>query len=177
MKRTTNYAIGYGSLMSHKSLQEDLNNKKFKKVIVKGYKRIFDINLTSALKSKKTTDILNVEEEKGFQFNGVMFKIDDKEIKNLKKREEGYKFKEVECFDFKTKKRIGKAFLSIDSHYMIDKYHKKPNRKYLILCREAAYHINKKFGQFWDETTFTSTGKKIKDWIKKNQEYETINTK
>ena len=49
--------IGYGSLISHNSLKETINNKHFKPVIIKGYKRIFDIYV----KKNENSDILNLE--------------------------------------------------------------------------------------------------------------------
>ncbi len=160
--------IGYGSLLSHKSLKEDCKDKKFKQVIVKGYKRIFNID------EGNSHDVLNLTPEKSSAFNGVLFKVNDRELKKLKEREDWYNIEESECYNFNTNKKAGKCLLFIDHMILIDKHHKNPDKRYFILCREAAYHISKKFGRYWDETTYVSSGKKVSEWIKTNPEYNTI---
>ncbi|MBU0907882.1 MAG: gamma-glutamylcyclotransferase [Nanoarchaeota archaeon] len=162
--------VGYGSLLSHKSLQETLQNKHFHPVIVKGYKRIFNVMDCSS----KNPDVLNLKKSKNHFFNGVLFEVNDKELAELKKREDCYNLEETKCYDFKTKKPLGKCLLCIDHHLAIDHHHKNPNKGYFILCREAAYHISKKFGLLWDKTTFTSKNEKISDWIKEHKEYNTL---
>ncbi|MDP1695619.1 MAG: hypothetical protein Q8L29_01745 [archaeon] len=166
-----NYKIaGYGSLLSHKSLKETIPNKKFKKIIIKGFKRIF--NVIDA--KSKNPDVLNIEKSSNHLFNGILFSVNLKELKKLKEREDDYNLEEIEYYDFQTGKILGKCLIYIDHSIAIDHHHKNPNKKYFILCREAAYHINKKFGQLWDDTTFTSTGEKIADWIKSHKEYNSI---
>jgi len=151
--------IGYGSLISHKSLSKKIPNKHFKPVIVKNYKRIFNL-------AGRKTDYLNIIPSKNSKFNGVMFKVTEKELIKLKDREVEYNLEPIYAYDFKTKKKLAEAFLFIDSFLCIDNSKRKPNEHYLKLCREAAYHISKEFGKFWDETTFTADGKKISEIIK-----------
>lgn len=151
--------IGYGSLVSHKSLKEDCKDKKFIPVIIKGYTRIFDI------KDKKG-DVLNIKKDKNGHFNGVLFEVDKEELKKLKKRENGYKTRKIDFIQFNNRKIKGSALTFIDLHFLIDHKKNLPDKKYLLMCREAAYHISKKFGLMWDNTTFTSDGKKVKEYIK-----------
>ncbi len=163
--------IGYGSLLSHKSFHtEATNTRVIGPVIVKGYKRIFNISETKAGDS----DVLNLKKSKGSEFNGLLFEVDDEELERLSIREEGYNLEEVECYDFKTGKELGKAITCIDYYILIDRKKGLPERSYFILCREAAYQISQSFGKKWDETTFTSTGEKIAEWIKKHKDYDTI---
>lgn len=162
--------IGYGSLLSHKSLKETIPNKHFTQVIVRGYKRVFNI---ADIKSENP-DVLNVITSPKHFFNGVMFKVNEKELAKIKKRENVYKLRETFAYDFLTGKELCECFICVDLHFEIDKQNRKPNKSYFILCREAAYHISKIFGNFWDETTFTSDNKRITDWIKENKEYNTI---
>lgn len=157
-----NNFVGYGSLLNHNSLKETVHDKKFKLVIVKGYKRIFNLDIRKNGKS----DVLNVVKSKNNFFNGVMFKISESDLFKLKKREDEYNLEEVIVYDFKTKKRLGKALIAIDYFVGIDHDHKKPNEHYFHLCREGAYHLGKDFGKVWDETTYTSDNKKISKWIK-----------
>ena len=85
----------------------------------------------------------------------------------IKKREDEYSLEEVEVYDFKTEKRLGNGLVAIDYLVNLDNTRKKPNKHYLELCRKSAYKIGKEFGKVWDETTYTSNGKKISDWLKR----------
>ncbi len=160
--------VGYGSLISHNSLKEDIGDKRFKPVIVKGFKRIFDIY------EGKRGDVLNLEEDKKGKFNGVMFKVDENELRKLRKREDVYGFEKKNVYDFKTRKKIGKALLFIDFFIDIDKKKKLPDKRYFILCREAVYHISKEFGRMWDKTTFVADGERVDKWIKKHGDFDSL---
>jgi len=162
--------VGYGSLISHNSLKETINNKHFKPVIIKGYKRIFDIYS----KKNANSDVLNIKKSKNSKLNGVMFKVNDLELEKIKKREDWYSLKKVKAYDFESGKLLGECFIVIDYTIRIDKDNKLPSKCYFILCREAAYHINKKFGNFWDKTTFTSDNETVSEWIKNHREYNTL---
>src|SRR3989344_5908505 len=126
--------IGYGSLISHKSLNQTIPPRHFTPVIVKGYKRIFNL-LDDRVPYH---DILNLTKSKLSKFNGVMFQVDLKELRRIKKREYEYNLEQTWAYDFLT---------------------------------------GKEFGEYWDSTTFTASGKKIKDWIKTHKEYNTIKEK
>lgn len=158
--------VGYGSLISHNSLKDTIPNKKFTPVIVKGYKRIFNFKL-------KKSDLLNLKKDSRLKFNGILFTVNNKELKELIRRESNYQVRKTTAYDFETGNRLGKCLIFID--FMdIDKFRRKPNKKYFVLCREAAYHISKNFGKYWDKTTHISTGEKVSEWIKKNKAYDTI---
>ncbi|MBI2451493.1 gamma-glutamylcyclotransferase [Candidatus Pacearchaeota archaeon] len=166
-----NYKIvGYGSLISHKSLRESIPDKHFVPVIVRGFKRVFNLGLEKG----KDPDVLNVVKDKKHFFNGVLFDVNEKELKKIKEREDDYNLEQIGAYDFLTGKELCKCFILIDQFVGIDHKKKKPNKSYFILCREAAYHISREFGKIWDETTFVSTGKKVSQWIKKHRDYDTI---
>jgi len=159
---------GYGSLISHNSLKETIGNKRFIPVIVKGYKRIFDINRIKG----ENSDVLNLEKNSKCKFNGVMFSVTDKELERLRKREEGYELEETAFYDMKKCEKLGNCFVFVD-HIDMDK-EMLPSKNYFLLCREAAYHLSKRFGKMWDNTTYISTGEKISDWLKEHKEYDCI---
>lgn len=162
--------VGYGSLLSHRSFHPSEKDAKILGlVIVKGYKRIFDIS-----EGGRNSDVLNVVRSRGVEFNGILFEVDEQELKRLSEREDWYNFEEAECYDFEKKKKIGKALICADHYILIDKRKELPDKKYFILCREAAYQVSLRFGKFWDETTFTASGEKISSWIKKHRGYDTI---
>ena len=162
--------VGYGSLISHKSFRPNPHTKAIEPVVIKGYKRVFNISEGKG----KEADILNLVKSSKSKFNGVLFELDDNKLKKLKKREDWYNFEETFCYDFKTGKKLAKCLICVDHYLYIDKKNKLPKKSYFVLCREAAYHINKEFGKFWDDTTFTSSGKKISTWIKTHKEYNTL---
>ena len=162
--------VGYGSLVSHKSLRETVTDKKFRLVCIKGFKRIFDIE-------EKRGDVLNILPSRKDKFNGVMFKLDKDEMRKMKRRENGYKMVETNVFDFKTRKSLGRALVAEDLNYEIDHSKRLPSKAYFILCREAAYHISRNFGSMWDKTTFISNGQIVSSWIKRHPEFDTINLK
>lgn len=160
--------VGYGSLMSHCSLRETIKDKRFIPVFVKGYKRIFDITKIKG----KNSNVLNLVKNKNYDFNGVMFSVTDKELEKLRKRESGYEIEEVPVYHFKTKDKLGNCFVFVDRTDLDKKM--LPSKSYFLLCRESAYHISKKFGNVWDETTFVSTGEKVSEWLKNNKEFDCI---
>lgn len=160
--------VGYGSLMSHDSLKETIKDKHFLPVIVNGYKRIFNLSMGNG------RDVLNLEKSAKSKFNGVLFKVNERDLREIKIREDEYNLEKTQVYDFRTGKPLGESLVVID--YLIDIDLKKhlPDKSYFILCRESAYHISKDFGEMWDETTFTSTGEKVSSWIKKNKAYDSF---
>jgi len=154
--------IAYGSLISHNSLSKTIKDRKFIPVVVKGFRRIFNLSL----REKGGRDVLNIARDKNSFFNGVMFEINEEELTKLKEREDDYNLEEADFYDFETGKKLGKGLISVDHIVNIDKSHELPDKPYFELCREAAYHLSEKFGKVWDDTTYTSAGEKVSRWIK-----------
>lgn len=162
--------VGYGSLISHPSMMETIHDRPFTPVMIKGYKRVFNLSI----KKSSDSDVLNVEESQNSTFNGVLFQVNEIELKKLMARENLYELKETVAYDFVNGKHLCKCYIVVDSDKSIDKLNKAPNKEYFVLCREAAYKISTKFGLVWDQTTFTAAGQKISDWLEDNNEYDTI---
>lgn len=155
--------------MSHKSLQKTITNRKFKPVLVKWFKRIFNVDLDP--KSSKNTDVLNIAKDKSKFFNWILIEIDEKELKKLKKREKHYIFEKIEAKDMYSDKIYSNCIVAIDYNTDIDYGLKKPKEDYFRLCREAAYHLSQDFWKIFDETTFTSKNESIKDFLSKDPNY------
>lgn len=162
----------YGSLISHKSIRQTIPDRHFTPVIVKGYKRVFNLNLFK----DNCHDVLNIVKSKNSQFNGVLFKVNKPELLTLKEREIEYNLEEVWAYDFLTHKKLCKCFIFVDPFLSLDKSNHTPHKSYFILCREAAYHISKEFGNYWDRNTFTSNNKPITHFLKTKKSYNTIKT-
>ena len=159
--------VGYGSIISHKSLRETVPDKHFEPVIIRGYKRVFDM-------VQHKSGVLNLEKSKNHFFNGVMFTVDAEQLKKLKKRESGYSLEKAWAHKFPSNERLYECELFVDYDKGIDKQHLRPQKGYFKLCREAAYHISKDFGKMWDSTTYLSNGQKVTSWIKHNKAYDSL---
>ncbi len=162
------HVIGYGSLEDRHSLMETISNKHFKTVIVKGYRRVFNLRD----KDSNGKDVLNLSVDKKSFFNGVMFSVTEKELEELFLRETEYDLEEAIAYDFETKEKLGKCLVFIDKFFELDKKKRLPDKEYFLLCRHAAYSLGKKFGKVWDETTFLSSGEKVSQWILKHKDYD-----
>ncbi|MDP3733823.1 MAG: gamma-glutamylcyclotransferase family protein [Nanoarchaeota archaeon] len=168
------HVVGYGSLMSHKSLQGTIPDRDFKQVIIKGYQRIFNVMAEKG----KSPNTVNLIQKKGYACNGVLFTVNEEDLAKIKERESPeYELQKTAVFDFTSGKKMGSAFIAIDHTINIDIFNQKPNKSYFILCREAAYHLSETFGRYWDQTTYTSSGEKITTWLQKNKSYDTISKK
>lgn len=162
--------VGYGSLISHNSLSKTIPDKTFTPVIVKGYKRIFNLKI----ENDQDPDVLNLKKDGRAKFNGVLFTVNDAELIKIKRREDDYNLEETECYDFATGKNLGKCLITIDNLVGLDGGQGKPDKRYFIACREAAYAISEAFGKFWDETTYVVSGERISEWLSSNPSYGTI---
>ncbi len=169
-KRRKFMMVAYGSLMSHQSIRETIPDRHFTPVIVKGYRRIFNL----AVERGKCPDVLNVVKASGHSFNGLLFKVTGAELRKVKEREDDYNLEETWAYDFLTGHRLCRCLVSTDVIVALDRRRRKPSKGYFILCREAAYHVSQEFGACWDATTFTANGQAVAQWIKKNKAYNTL---
>lgn len=169
--------VGYGSLLNLSSLRDTLNISSFTPVIIKGYKRIFNVKLSSS----KTSDVLNIVKSKRHYFNGLMFQVDYRQLKMLIKREEPeYHLHPVEAIPFTAFKNSSRSplinsFVFVDEYIHLDKKKRLPNKDYFIFCRQSAYSVGKEFGKSWDNTTYLASGEKISSWLKRSKEYDHVN--
>ncbi|MEK7510367.1 MAG: gamma-glutamylcyclotransferase family protein [Patescibacteria group bacterium] len=89
MSRQT-YIFGFGSLMNEESLQKTLPNKKITSwAILKGYRRAFN------KAGRKKHRYLNLKPAPTAQVKGVLIRVTQDELEELKHREEGYDLVDV----------------------------------------------------------------------------------
>lgn len=159
--------VGYGSLLSHNSLSKTIPDRSFTPVVVKGYKRVFNLKA----ERDRDPDVLNLKPDGRAQFNGVLFSVNEDELVKIKEREDDYNLEETNCYDFTTGKPLGRCFITIDHVVGIDDAARPPDKSYFILCREAAYAVSEAFGKAWDETTYVASGERVSEWLRKNPSY------
>lgn len=176
--------IGYGTLLYEESLGDTIGNlteqKKYRPVIVKGFKRLFNLlplHYNPSFKfSKLPIEIsaANLLPHQGSYFNGLAFKVSIDELSNLDKRENNYKRTEVPIYDFSSGKRIGMGmvYLAPDHHECVTKDKKYlPEWDDISYARTGAYRYGNEFGYMYDKTTFLADGKTLvvnyyKDYLK-----------
>ncbi len=158
--------IGYGSLMSRASVGHFRSVKKVEPVIVKGFRRVFDLTIPH-----HSGDWLNVHASKKHYFNGVLFHVSEYDLRRIKEREDDYDFVSAWALHYDSEKRLAKGLLSVDDWVGLDKGKRLPQKNYFIECRKAAYGLGDDFGREWDETTFLSNGQKVSTWLRKNPSF------
>lgn len=155
--------VGYGSLISKKSLRKTLRfHSNFKEVWIHDYKRVFDLRSLTHLFEPWDKDIaiLNVEKSPSSRFNAVIFDLSLRQFNKIIKREKTYSHIKVKYSDYRDKKIQGEAFLFVGLEQNIDKT-LNPRTHYFHICRLAAHNISDKFGKDWDKTTYLSNGVKV----------------
>ena len=90
---TKHYIFSYGSLINKNSLAKTIgikNAKEAKEIIVRGYERGWRNHVHHEYRTG-----LGIIKKEDSKVNGVIFEIDEKYLKNLDKREYGFKRKEI----------------------------------------------------------------------------------
>lgn len=167
------FVVGFGTLLDKGSLgqtigQDSAQNKSFLPVIVKGYKRLFNLrpdHYEPGLKfSAEPIELAaaNVEPSRAHEFNGLAFRVDESEFSELDKRERYYKRHEVDIYDFFSNAHIGKGFTyssELDARWIIrDNALLLPLWRDIVLARNGAYTIDMAFGKKYDDTTYMADG-------------------
>ncbi len=168
--------ICYGSFLSKESLSRTIPSREGVPVIVKGYRRVFNLKPSRMQLYKDGARdgqcaVLNVMPFEDSFINALMIEVDDDEFEKLKIRERSYYTKEVNVFDISGKDKIGKAELFIgrklfkgerivDDGFM-------PIPSYLETVKKAAYSISEDFGNLFEDTTFLGDGRNINDLKKR----------
>jgi len=165
--------IGYGSLMNKKSFERTIPWREPKQILVRGYKRVFNLipsrlqlyKLYDANHAKGEIAVLNAAPNNESEFNALMFNISEGELEIIKLRLKSYHAEETTVFDFKTNKKIGKALifvgnLNCDGEEILNN-DILPIPKYVKLCKEGAKEISKEFYKSWIKSTYKGNGKLI----------------
>ena len=162
--------FGYGSLLSHNSLSKTIPDRPLTPAIIKGFKRVFNLHI----KDQSSPDVLNLEKNPDSICNGVFFSVNETELTKIKEREDDYNLEQTDAYDFLTGAKIGPCFVTIDYLVNLDPGRHLPDKHYFILCREAAYHLSRPFGEYWDKTTYLSDGELVADWLPTHPAYNTL---
>ena len=153
------YVFGYGSLINKDELSEELHKKKrVTPVIVSGLKRSFNVS-SSGGKYK----VLGVKDTNKTWCNGVLFKVNVKELEKLIERENKYIVKAIEqnriSFDYGKKVDFKKEDQVLCFYpkplYILNKKkstsrHIRPH--YETICLEGAAELGEDFLQDFSET-------------------------
>ncbi len=165
------YIIGYGTLLYAESLQktigESVRQKKYIPVLIKGFKRLFNVLPAHYKPSYKILDLpyekaaANVILSETDVLNGLAFEVSENEIIDLDKREKSYQRCEAKMFDFITGEFMGNGFIysaAIDSKRVTKDTRFLPDWEDIAFARTGAYRYGQSFGQTYDMTTYLVDG-------------------
>lgn len=177
--------FGYGSLMNKASAKRSLNQEaidSMKPVVALGFKRIFNYNVGQTTRWGPIKDneraMLNIQATPRYNqiTNGVLIKVNAKDLENLVIRETGYDLIPILVADWNDvvnekadiKFYIAYTFLVPDElrngiDYTQTSFY--PVRGYLRASENGAAAYGQKFLNVWREHTYLSDGTtKISDW-------------
>lgn len=168
------YIVGYGTLLYSNSIAdtigESARSKSYTPVIVKGFKRLFNLLPLHYKPSFRISDLpveraaANVVACDGAYFNGLAFPVDEEELIELDKRESSYDRLEVKIYDFSSMKSIGDAFVYSANHLratLTDDASFLPDWIDISWARTGAYSISHEFGVMYDQTTYLADSRTL----------------
>lgn len=196
--------FGYGSLISETSLKQTCPSAtNIRLGLLKNYKRVFSLVSISRLKAK-LTDInsphlaaVAVRPSQNYSTIGILFEIPSEEIEAYLEREHRYEIKTEKVKEIGTKTIIN-AMICIESsdqnykikcgteeefysrvgqHYSGSLWHRKdilPIPQYINLIREACFTHGLEVHDNFIESSFTTIGISIKDYLQQNIEIALI---
>lgn len=179
-----NYVVGYGTLLYEESVGDTIGEKAKHKayipVLVKGFKRLFNLLPEHYKPSFKISEkpvekaAANVIRSAGHYFNGLAFEVSDDELKNLNKRESHYDLILTDIFDFFSHVPLGKGIVysaSEELDVVTRNTEYLPDWEDISWARTGAYRYGESFGKVYDETTFLVDGKtRVVDYYKNHLE-------
>lgn len=171
------WLLGFGTLINKESFLETVpnfnkSNQTTIPVLIKEFRRVFNVCPKHYKPSFKWSNdpieiaAMNIEKYHKSSINGLAYRIQEHELKVLDKRELYYDRITVPLMDFRSKKNIGKGYAYIapsNSKWINNSSAEKllPRWEDVVLAREGAYSVNKKFGEFFDKTTFLADRKTL----------------
>jgi len=165
--------VGYGTLLHKGSLGRTIGRgqageKPMTPVIVRGYKRLFNLRPTHYENSHKLggkpieNAAMNVEPCENGRLNGLAFPVTDEELESLDERERYYHREQTTVYAFDTHERIGRAHLYISEPDALwierDISKLMPLWRDIVWARNGSYGISESFGRVYDETTYLADG-------------------
>jgi len=165
------YIVGYGTLLYRKSVGDTIGDSARKKVyhpvIVKGFKRVFNLlpshyepsfRISDRPVERAAANIISCEDA---SFNGLAFEVDDNELAEIDRRETHYDRIETVIYDFTSRKAFGNGFVYAANKaraILTDDANFLPDWIDISWARTGAYSIGHDFGVMYDETTFLADG-------------------
>ena len=138
-----------------KTLGDRAKTIHFKPVIIKEYKRIYNVFIPSYKCKNAAANIVKIKSPNNYFLNAVMIEINDNELQLLNKREEIYTLKKVDSYDFITGKYLGVALTYlVEPHSIHFKNYIHPRLLDVFLAQSGAYQLSPQFGYIFDKTTF-----------------------
>jgi len=168
--------VGFGTLLLQESLGDTVKGeRKFKPIIVKNYRRLFNLlpdhyeetyQHDNHLRDNWTEKgAANIEPAEGIHFNGLSFEADSADLENLDKRERYYKRSIVPHYDFYTGEHLGECHVyesPLDARWLVRDTDKLlPLWRDLVYARVGAYRWGDDFGKMYDQTTYLADGKTL----------------
>ncbi len=167
--------VGYGTLLYRPSLGHTIgdeagNSIEMLPVIVDAYQRLFNLRpdhylpLTSSVLSDAGIEnaAMNVEPASEHSFNGLAFRVDHQQLPDLDRRERYYLRKRVRLRHFDTDEPLGEGWVyssERDARWIErDLAALLPLWRDIEWAREGAYRISRRFGEYFDKTTFLGDG-------------------
>ena len=161
------FIVGYGTLLYRKSVGDTIGHsakeKAYHPVIVKGYKRVFNLLPSHYEPSYRISDqpveraAANIVSCEGALFNGLAFEVSDDELTEIDRRESHYDRIEVIIYDFESRNAIGNGYVytaNTERATLTDDARFLPDWIDISWARTGAYRISPDFGLMYDQTTF-----------------------
>jgi hypothetical protein len=172
------FLIGYGTLLHRGSLgrsigQDSAARKRIVPVVVRGYRRLFNLRPTHYETSHKLhaepieNAAMNVEpaDTDTAHFNGLGFTVTLEELRALDARERYYSRKPVPIHHFETNELVGEGHLYVsdpDADWIErDPAKLMPLWRDIVWARTGAYRVSESFGRCYDETTYLADGSSL----------------
>jgi len=184
------WILGFGTLLYQSSLKdtigEEKNNIEYIPVVIKDYKRLFNVYAEHYEPSHKISDkniemgAANIKFAKGNKLNAVAFEATDHDVALLDKRERYYERIQVEAYHFDTGEMLSNAFVycAKDSFSCIRNSIDEllPLWRDVDYARRGSYALGEAFGKLYDETTYLADSKTLMfDFYKTRvDEYDTM---
>ena len=155
MKNKNITIFGYGSLLNMDSLKKTLPDVSDVRVAtLKGFRRVFNLRAKRIISKCGPVAVLDIENNPEAEINGVYFRVNEDELKELKKREILYDFIEIDVEN--EKGELVKALtVQAKGRPRTDyKLNCELQKKYYDVCIKGAESLGNKFYHLYLETTY-----------------------
>ncbi len=168
--------VGYGTLLHRGSLghsigQDRASRKGIVPVLVRGYRRLFNLRPTHYDTSHKLhrepieNAAMNVEPADAASFNGLGFAVTREELEALDEREHYYGRTSIPIHHFETGELVGEGHFYVaepDADWIErDPAKLMPLWRDIVWARTGAYGVSEAFGRCYDETTYLADGRSL----------------